>query len=539
MLLLNLGIIKYRLTDEPVAVCGTLHHDMVLHTVRLMSAEPRPEYSPNHLYVMQWDQRPESPVYPQYMVCVGGGAEAEQFFLERGINCLIFKESVDIALLLAEIQDIFNGFSNLHTEYRLLLITRQPMNTILDFCSSFMKNFTFLLDAKYGLIETGSFYSSKTTKAPGFDKSKMMPLIHSIASRIKDHCQEAEKENPHLVEYMPASDDTPEFMYSRFFDGNDSIATLVICSTARPFYPFTAAMLQYLANLLQPCIEGRYSPSVKTHGYIRKSIFSLLEDKGCNLNALLHNLSLIGWNIHDSYQLIYIRSILSDRRHFYSASDYYRYENLFPDCLSVSDPTHSHAVLVIHNATGEISANAMNSLTQLMTANKMECRISLPFNNFLDIKAHFDLVQSSLLSMGERRKCVSMYRDVMIRHIISEIGTSFPMRALCHQAAIKLHEHDLQNSTELLITLEKYLYNNRSIQKAGDALFIHRNTINYRLKKIEELTGLSLNGSESDLHLLLSCMVLRTLGEINSANVPLSSGSTATGKSSSGTEKTE
>jgi len=178
-------------------------------------------------------------------------------------------------------------------------------------------------------------------------------------------------------------------------------------------------------------------------------------------------------------------------------------------------------------------------LTQLMTANKMECRISLPFNNFLDIKAHFDLVQSSLLSMGERRKCVSMYRDVMIRHIISEIGTSFPMRALCHQAAIKLHEHDLQNSTELLITLEKYLYNNRSIQKAGDALFIHRNTINYRLKKIEELTGLSLNGSESDLHLLLSCMVLRTLGEINSANVPLSSGSTATGKSSSGTEKTE
>ena len=40
------------------------------------------------------------------------------------------------------------------------------------------------------------------------------------------------------------------------------------------------------------------------------------------------------------------------------------------------------------------------------------------------------------------------------------------------------------------------------------------------LKKIEELTGLDLNDTENDLHLLLSCIVLRTLGEFTAADMP-------------------
>lgn len=516
MLLLNLGIVKQQLSTEPEAVCGNLYHDLVLTTVRLLPQETCHEYRADHLYIMRWDQWPDSDNYPLHVVCIGGGDEAKEFFSACGTNCLIFDAVLDIALLFSEIQDIFTYFHNLHTEYRLHLMTRKPMNMILDFCMSLMKNFVFLLNAEYGIIETSSFYSGNDAEVSPIHKNNLTPTINNIITRLKGISPSPNEESGLLVEQMPAADDTPAFLYTRFFNSNRHVATLVVCQTSSPFYPFTIPLLQYLVNLLQPCIVGRYSPALKPRHYIRSALFSLLEEKICNLNVLLYNLSLMGWNVNDPYRLIYINILPSAGRSI-SAADYYRYENLFPDCIFVNHPSHSHAVLVIHNTPDEIPASAIANLRDLLTSEKMKCRIGLPFNNFLEIPAHFDLLQSSILSVGDQLECVSMYKDIMTKHIISEFSASFPIFALCHRAAIQLYEHDCRHGTELLVTLEKYLYYNRSIQKAGEVLFIHRNTINYRLRKIEEITKLSLNESEETLYLLLSCMVLRTRGETDFA----------------------
>jgi DNA-binding PucR family transcriptional regulator len=155
----------------------------------------------------------------------------------------------------------------------------------------------------------------------------------------------------------------------------------------------------------------------------------------------------------------------------------------------------------------------MDTLRELMTRNGMECRISLPFTGLLQLKPHYDLVKSSLSNLGEQHDNVTMYKDMMVEHVVREINAVFPLEAVCHLAALQLQEYDRQNATELLLTLEKYLLNNRSISKAADELFIHRNTINYRLNKIEKITNISLNDMSDHLHLLLSCIVLRILKE--------------------------
>ena len=76
-MLLNLGIIKHRLSAVPESVCGDIDHELLLHTVRLMPSAVDVEYNPGHLYVMQWDKRPNSDRLPSHMVCIGGGREAE------------------------------------------------------------------------------------------------------------------------------------------------------------------------------------------------------------------------------------------------------------------------------------------------------------------------------------------------------------------------------------------------------------------------------------------------------------------------------
>ena len=519
MLLLNLGIIEHSLKTRPVAVCGDLYHALLLQDIRLLPFSEGQHYDAHHLYITHWTQMPAEMEYPPYLICVGGGEDALRLFQAQGVRCLLFDEGVSVALLMSEIQDIFDTYHNFDYEYRMLLYTQKPMHMILEFCMSFLGNYAFLLDPKYTILESGMFSAPEIEDRFGLDKVQMTELMNRTANRIREMNLNPNASGDLLIQHVAERDGDPEFYFCRFFDGAQCIATLVICRTTNPFYPFFVSLLQYFANLLQPCLAGRYSTSVKTTGYIRKMINSLIESNSCNVTALSENLALLGWDLKDTYQLIYIRTGASERRHYKFPTDYYLYENIFPDCIAVNSSTFACSLLVLHNPTEELLSQHLDSLRELTTKNKVECRISLPFHHFLQMKAHFDLVRTSLLTMGDQREYVSMYRDVMVKHIISVVGASFPILALCHQATLRLNEYDAHNGTELLITLEKYLGNNRSVQKAGDALFIHRNTINYRLKKIEEITGISLDSSSDYLHLLISCIVLRTLKEMNTTGI--------------------
>ena len=72
-----------------------------------------------------------------------------------------------------------------------------------------------------------------------------------------------------------------------------------------------------------------------------------------------------------------------------------------------------------------------------------------------------------------------------------------------------LKEEDAFNR-ELLLTLSQYIHCNYNKNETARELNLHRQSLIYRLKKIEELTGLSLNDHDS-LYLLESCLRLLRL----------------------------
>ena len=513
MLPINLAIILHSISEVPVATCGNLNHDEALTSVRLLPSSSNQVYNTNYLYITHWAHKPDSPNYPPFMICVGGGEEAQKYLSDKGVTCAFFDDSVSLAHLMSQTQDVFVNYSTKHNEYMILLMAHKPMQQILDFCTSFMNNYVFLLDKNLSVLESSSLHALDE-KQSIYDTKQLKGIMQAIAEKIRENSQPTDNKERLLIEHVPKNDKTPEFYYCHSIVGKTRIATLVVCKTFGSFFEFSGICMQYLANLMQPCLIGRYSLSVKTHTNIRQEIYFMIEDKGGNRLAVLHNLSMLGWNPNDTYQIVYIQKAeMSEHRQTITPS-FYLYENLFPDCIPVYDPTGTYVIVVVHNATDSLSPQTLAGLKELMTKNKLECRISLPFNDFFDLKSHFDLVKSSLFEMSEHRENVTMYRDVMPRHIISNLSSLLPVHALCHPAAVKLYQYDSRNGTELLVTLEKYLLYNKSIQKAGEELYIHRNTIVYRKQKIEEITGLSLNPLNNYLHLLLSCIVLRTLDEL-------------------------
>ncbi len=76
----------------------------------------------------------------------------------------------------------------------------------------------------------------------------------------------------------------------------------------------------------------------------------------------------------------------------------------------------------------------------------------------------------------------------------------------------KAIEHDDKRSGELIGTLRTYFENNSSVSLAAQVLGVHVHTVQYRLSRLEELTGLKLRNAEERLTLELALRILDLAG---------------------------
>jgi purine catabolism regulator len=77
-----------------------------------------------------------------------------------------------------------------------------------------------------------------------------------------------------------------------------------------------------------------------------------------------------------------------------------------------------------------------------------------------------------------------------------------PFRALVEP----LVEHDRERRSDLVKTLKVYFDTGANASEAADRLFLHRNSMLYRLSRVEKLTGLNLKDPRARLALQLGLL---------------------------------
>jgi DNA-binding PucR family transcriptional regulator len=69
-----------------------------------------------------------------------------------------------------------------------------------------------------------------------------------------------------------------------------------------------------------------------------------------------------------------------------------------------------------------------------------------------------------------------------------------------------LQEHDRTRRSDLVLTLRMYFAAGGNASEAADRLFLHRNSMLYRLERIQKLTGLDLKDARVALALQLGLL---------------------------------
>lgn len=106
---------------------------------------------------------------------------------------------------------------------------------------------------------------------------------------------------------------------------------------------------------------------------------------------------------------------------------------------------------------------------------------------------------------------VTFFRDLGPYRFLYELQDSEAMLAFHRELIGKIELYDAQNQTELLKTLICYFKNDCNARITAKELFVHKNSVIYRVKRIEEITGLDLSDPEDRFNLQLGLKLDRIL----------------------------
>ncbi|MDO5126984.1 MAG: PucR family transcriptional regulator ligand-binding domain-containing protein [Eubacteriales bacterium] len=120
----------------------------------------------------------------------------------------------------------------------------------------------------------------------------------------------------------------------------------------------------------------------------------------------------------------------------------------------------------------------------------------------------------SITNLQERKKISKsniFYSDMGIYRLLMSVTDTDAINYFCNETIMPLVDYDKTNNSNLTEVLRKYLQNNGSVIDTANEMYVHRNTINYKLKKIEEILDVDLSSLDFRIHAALGLYLLDLL----------------------------
>jgi hypothetical protein len=177
----------------------------------------------------------------------------------------------------------------------------------------------------------------------------------------------------------------------------------------------------------------------------------------------------------------------------------------------------SNIVLVINSKLDdELRDRLVHLITFYLGEFDVSIGLSLGFTDPKCLPTYYDQAVAATrlgaLNGGENK--VYGYGDVVNYDVLEKYGDREQRLAICHPAVFALFEHDSDKKMNLLPTLKVFVECLGDTAAAAERLFLHRNSLYYRLKQITALTGVDLTDERIRSHITLSIRILEINGDL-------------------------
>ncbi|MGE5632650.1 MAG: PucR family transcriptional regulator [Caulobacteraceae bacterium] len=199
-------------------------------------------------------------------------------------------------------------------------------------------------------------------------------------------------------------------------------------------------------------------------------------------------------------------------------------QSLFPkkgkDFVISLDDNNTVLIKELRSAddTAEVDKTAKAIIDTLNTELMVKAQIGIGsiVDNIRDIRRSYMEAQTALHigSIFENDKEINNYNNLGIGRLIYQLPTT--MCKLFLKEVFKKGSLDSLDQ-ETVITIQKFFENNLNVSETSRQLYVHRNTLVYRLDKIQKITGLDLRNFDDAITFKVSMLVKKYLDKVENA----------------------
>ncbi len=269
----------------------------------------------------------------------------------------------------------------------------------------------------------------------------------------------------------------------------------------------------------------------------RSSIRSIMENlllfENADINLLINQASYYGYNLNRTHQvliadinkfseyikknkIVYENHIIDLKDRFFKMVEsvlktYYSQFaiTMISDtviCLVASNEMERKKIVEVADITRANTKKYFNGMTTTVTIGK-------PYTYVKDFKKSLNQAQKALdvLKKTGEKDITVCYDELGADMLLIELKDNKVLNEFYKSTLGKILIYDKTNKSELGLTLKTYLDENGSSNKSAEKLFIHRNTMKYRLDKIHDITGYDLQDTKTLFNLKLAYQIEKLL----------------------------
>lgn len=166
------------------------------------------------------------------------------------------------------------------------------------------------------------------------------------------------------------------------------------------------------------------------------------------------------------------------------------------------------------NVPLEVARDIRTKLGQIFGSDDLSLCLSEPSDivslsrSLEEVGDYFEIARLSGL-----KKPLIRREDLGILPVMYPLRYTAAARDFIERMLGELLDFDKQHGSQLILTLQAYLEQGYNIRETAEHLFMHYNTVAYRLDRIEEVLGFSVRDSETQFHLRLAFLLNQLSGQ--------------------------
>lgn len=422
-------------------------------------------------------------------------------FREKSLqNCAKIREGLSLAevfryvkLQLSETPELQAQYGDIVTK----LISGVDLRTIFTDAATYTGNLFVAIDVSGKIIERSDpFYVDvpvwMNSIHQGYCDETLMDYINLQRRQLNV------PKNSHVVELYCQKMD--KYIMAEPLWHNNVALGYVFALNSRPvFDSYTRKMLPLFAHRVK---EGvlRLKDMDRINDYRTIMRTNILLDAVAGATPTETNLRA---KISDLKFQKYMRAMVI-RTPYSKDTDFYTYI-LMPEVTKIlvdqpCFPWHSSLICLVNTqSNGELPADRWARFQDLAEKRNLLVGMSNVFSDISEFGEHFNQARK-VLEFSTRTDSEGhffAYLEYVLYIILDQVKDEQFLDHCYHPALGQLAEHDRKKGGELFETLRVYAETGFNKAQAAQMLFIHRNTINYRIQQIEQLCNIDLSGEKN------------------------------------------